>query len=73
MDPSSIIFIAFLGVVVIVYFVFSSRGRKAGRNVCTRCSGTGEVNEKWPDPNAPGGWHRLDGVCPKCKGKGRVN
>jgi hypothetical protein len=73
MDPSSIIFIVFMGVVVIVYFIFSGRGRRAGRNVCTRCSGTGEVNEKWPDPNAPGGWHRVEGVCPKCKGKGRVN
>jgi DnaJ-class molecular chaperone len=56
---------------VIIFTVVSGRS-KVLRNVCTRCEGTGEVNEKWPDPDAPGGWHKLDGVCPKCKGKGRV-
>ena len=43
-----------------------------GTLVCTRCDGTGEVNEKWPDPSEPTGWHDVHGVCPKCKGKGRV-
>jgi DnaJ-class molecular chaperone len=56
---------------LIVFAVVNGRS-KGGRNICTRCSGTGEVNEKWPDPDAPGGWHKLDGICPKCKGKGRV-
>ncbi len=40
--------------------------------VCTRCEGTGAVDEKWPDPSQPGGWHVLKGTCPKCKGKGKV-
>jgi hypothetical protein len=44
----------------------------AGTLVCTRCDGTGQVNEKWPDPSEPTGWHRVEGICPKCKGKGRV-
>ena len=26
---------------------------------CTRCEGTGAVNERWPDPSKPGGWHEL--------------
>ena len=43
-----------------------------GNLVCTRCDGTGQVNEKWPDPSEPTGWHRVEGVCPKCKGKGRI-
>lgn len=69
---TSIIFIVMMGVAVLVFFVVSGRSNAKGRNICTRCSGTGEVNEKWPDPNAPGGWHRVEGICPKCKGKGRV-
>jgi hypothetical protein len=44
----------------------------AGPLVCTRCDGTGDVNENWPDPSEPTGWHRVSGTCPKCKGKGRV-
>jgi len=40
--------------------------------VCTRCEGTGAVNERWPDPSKPGGWHELSGKCPKCDGKGRL-
>lgn len=44
----------------------------AGALVCTRCDGTGEVNENWPDPSETSGWHRVHGTCPKCKGKGRV-
>lgn len=59
-------------VLAVVFLFTSSRSNKKGRMVCTRCEGTGEVNEKWPDPDEPGGWHRLDGTCPKCKGKGRV-
>lgn len=68
----SLPFLIFMGLAVIAFVVFSSRGRAQGRNVCTRCTGSGEVNEKWPDPAEPGGWHRVEGTCPKCKGKGRV-
>jgi hypothetical protein len=39
---------------------------------CTRCEGSGSVNERWPDPSKPGGWHELSGQCPKCDGKGRL-
>jgi hypothetical protein len=39
---------------------------------CTRCRGSGQVAEHWPDPSKPGGWHHVEGECPKCKGKGRV-
>lgn len=39
---------------------------------CNRCDGTGQVHERWPDPAKPGGWHTLEGTCPKCKGKGRL-
>lgn len=69
----SIIFIALMTIGVIVFITFSNRRAGGGRNICTRCRGTGEVNEKWPDPDKPGGWHILDGTCPKCKGKGRSN
>ncbi len=68
---TSFIFLIGMAVIIMGVTLFTTRNR-AGRNVCTRCTGTGEVNEKWPDPNAPGGWHKVEGVCPKCKGKGRV-
>ncbi|MEI6045445.1 MAG: hypothetical protein WCS37_13940 [Chloroflexota bacterium] len=67
----SLIFPFLMAVAVIIFFVLSGRKTK-GINVCTRCQGTGEINEKWPDPDKPGGWHRQEGICPKCKGKGRV-
>lgn len=70
MDASYFIFMAVVTVVVLL-FVSRSMGT-VGRVRCTRCDGTGQVNEKWPDPSAPGGWHIVDGKCPKCKGKGRV-
>jgi len=44
----------------------------APQMICTRCEGTGSVDEKWPDPSKPGGWHILHGKCPKCDGKGKV-
>ena len=44
--------------------------RRHGKNRCTRCDGTGQVAERWPDPKEPGGWHIVEGTCPKCKGKG---
>ena len=39
---------------------------------CNRCDGSGQVSERWPDPSKPGGWHELEGTCPKCSGKGRL-
>lgn len=59
-------------VVVIVAFVIISRFNFAPKTKCTRCDGTGQVSERWPDPSEPGGWHRVEGTCPKCKGKGKI-
>jgi DnaJ-class molecular chaperone len=70
MDVNLIILV--LLVVGMIIFTVMTGKRTNLRNVCTRCSGTGEVNERWPDPDAPNGWHILNGICPKCKGKGRV-
>ena len=56
----------------VLYFISRMGLGGGGRMRCTRCDGTGQVDEKWPDPTAPGGWHILQGKCPKCKGKGRV-
>lgn len=69
MGPETLIFIVILLVAVLVMSRFSF-GPKVK---CTRCEGTGQVNEKWPDPTEPGGWHRVEGTCPKCKGKGAVS
>ncbi|MBI4759550.1 MAG: hypothetical protein HY783_11240 [Chloroflexi bacterium] len=60
-----------LGFAIVIFFLFRGQ-RSGGVNRCTRCDGTGQVNERWPDPKEPGGWHILEGTCPKCKGKGRV-
>lgn len=68
MGPETIVFFIILVVVMIVV----SRFNFAPKVKCTRCDGTGMVNEKWPDPSEPGGWHRVEGTCPKCKGKGKV-
>jgi DnaJ-class molecular chaperone len=63
----------FMAIITMVVLFFVSRGLGGGgRMRCTRCDGSGHVNEKWPDPSAPGGWHIVEGQCPKCKGKGRV-
>jgi DnaJ-class molecular chaperone len=56
---------------LVIYFVMG-RGRRVATMICTRCEGTGQVNERWPDPSEPTGWHRVEGICPKCKGKGKV-
>ena len=58
------------GLAVLLYFFF--RGNRGGTMRCNRCDGTGQVNERWPDPNEPGGWHIVEGICPKCKGKGKI-
>ncbi len=60
-----------VGALIVIFFVMG-RGRRVATMVCTRCEGTGQVNERWPDPTAPGGWHIVEGICPKCKGKGKV-
>lgn len=39
---------------------------------CNRCDATGNIDERWPDPSKPGGWHVASGTCPKCGGKGRL-
>jgi DnaJ-class molecular chaperone len=62
-----VIFAAMLVIVVIVF-----RGAGGARSRCNRCDGTGQVSERWPDPHEPGGWHVVEGICPKCKGKGMI-
>ena len=70
MDGLTLAFLFVAGVAVVYFFVMG-RGKRIATMVCTRCEGTGEVRERWPDPSAPGGWHAVEGICPKCKGKGR--
>jgi DnaJ-class molecular chaperone len=55
----------------IVFFFFRGIGHP-GTMRCNRCDGTGQVNERWPDPKEPGGWHIVEGTCPKCKGRGLI-
>lgn len=57
-------------ITVLVLFVPRLMGGNTVR--CTRCEGTGFIDEKWPDPSEPTGFHMASGKCPKCKGKGRV-
>jgi DnaJ-class molecular chaperone len=66
------VFTIMLVVALIVIFFVMGRGRRTVTMICTRCDGTGQVNERWPDPSEPTGWHRVEGICPKCKGKGKV-
>lgn len=68
MDPLSLVMLA----AMVVVGVFMARSVRGGRVRCTRCDGTGQVSERWPDPKEPTGWHVVEGVCPKCKGKGAV-
>ena len=56
---------------LIFIWLTMSRGRPPTMN-CNRCNGTGQVDEHWPDPSEPSGWHNVTGTCPKCKGKGRI-
>ncbi len=64
-------FVLSVVILIIIVFVFS-RINMAPKVRCTRCDGTGQVNERWPDPKEPGGWHVVEGRCPKCKGKGKI-
>jgi DnaJ-class molecular chaperone len=59
-----------VGAAVVLYIFMRNSGRGSLR--CTRCDGTGQVSERWPDPKEPGGWHIVEGTCPKCKGKGKI-
>lgn len=63
-------FVALLILVVLVYVVPRLMG--SGSIVCNRCDGTGEIDERWPDPSEATGFHIASGKCPKCKGKGRL-
>ena len=58
-------------VAVLAFYVFP-RLIGSGTIVCTRCEGTGQIDERWPDPSKPTGFHMATGKCPKCKGKGKV-
>jgi hypothetical protein len=60
-----------LAIVGVLVFVLP-RLMGGNRITCTRCDGTGQINERWPDPSEPGGFHVARGTCPKCKGKGTV-
>lgn len=62
-----------IAVVVIAVMVFVVPRLMGGNTItCTRCEGTGQIDERWPDPNEASGFHVAKGKCPKCKGKGRV-
>ena len=63
--------ILLVGALLVIFFV-TGRGRRAATMRCNRCDGTGEVREHWPDPSEPTGWHHVEGVCPKCKGTGKI-
>jgi hypothetical protein len=58
--------------VIAVIVVVVPRFMGGNTVVCTRCEGTGQIDEKWPDPKEPTGFHIATGKCPKCKGKGRI-
>jgi hypothetical protein len=64
--------LVFLVMLVVGAVVLMRVFNRSGTLKCTRCDGTGNVNEKWPDPNESSGWHIVEGICPKCKGKGKI-
>jgi DnaJ-class molecular chaperone len=66
-------FIIFIVMAALVVFVLIRGQLGGGRMRCNRCDGTGQVNERWPDPQEPSGWHIVEGTCPKCKGKGYIS
>lgn len=59
-------------VLVAVLMFVLPRVMGGNRITCTRCDGTGQINERWPDPKEASGFHEARGTCPKCKGKGTV-
>ena len=70
MDQFGIILI--VGVLIISAWLIVPRIFPHPQMICTRCEGTGAVDERWPNPDEPSGWHELKGSCPKCDGKGKV-
>jgi hypothetical protein len=73
MDMNTVLTFGFPLIVMLAMIFFILRpGRKVRTLNCTRCDGTGIVDERWPDPSKPGGWHELHGTCPKCGGVGKV-
>jgi hypothetical protein len=60
-----------LAIVGVLVFILP-RLMGGNRITCNRCDGTGQINEHWPDPSEPSGFHTARGTCPKCKGKGTV-
>jgi len=63
----------FIAIVVLaVLIVVVPRFIGGNYNTCTRCEGSGQIDERWPDPTQPGGFHVAEGKCPRCKGKGKV-
>jgi hypothetical protein len=63
-----LIVVIFIGVLVFVL----PRVMGGNKITCNRCDGTGQIDERWPDPGEPSGFHVAKGTCPKCKGKGKV-
>jgi hypothetical protein len=72
MDTGLIWFFLPLIVLVAMTIFIARPGRRLRTLICTRCEGTGQIDEHWPDPSAPGGWHDVHGKCPKCGGVGKV-
>ena len=59
-------------IIIAVLLVLVPRLMGGNQITCTRCDGTGQINERWPDPGEPSGFHVANGTCPKCKGKGKI-
>jgi hypothetical protein len=70
MDVAAFLLVGII-IVTLVLFVFP-RMMGSSTLLCTRCDGTGQIDERWPDPSEPSGFHTASGKCPKCKGKGRI-
>ncbi len=60
-------------IVLIAVFFVVSKLNLGPKIKCNRCDGTGDVDERWPDPKEESGWHEMSGQCPKCKGKGKIS
>ncbi len=60
-------------IVLIAIFFVVSKLNLGPKIKCNRCDGTGDINERWPDPKEKSGWHIESGLCPKCKGKGKIS
>jgi DnaJ-class molecular chaperone len=71
--PLSLEFVILTIAIMVIIVVVFSRINVGPKVRCNRCDGSGSVNERWPDPTQPGGWHVVEGICPKCKGKGRLS